>query len=425
MKYNIEKINTNQHLIYLENGLRLIYTYNPNTLLVHCGYLIGAGSRNETPDINGMAHFIEHTAFKGTKKRKSKQVFDYLETVGGELNAYTTREKTSFYASVLNKYFERAVDLLTDIVFYPVFPTDEIEKEKGVIFEEIDMYLDSPEESIYDDFHTKIFGEKSLGLTILGKKDCLKEIDREKVGKFRGTNYCTNNIVFSVVGNLKMTELEKMIDRYLIDIVSSESIKKNKESFTYKPFQQDLKKKFQQVHCVIGNIGFDIGSKEKYPMMVLNNILGGDWMSSRLNLILREKYAFVYSISSNSSVYLDTGLFTIQFGTDEKHMSKCLKLISSELLRFQEKMISSEQLNRAKRQILSQYAMLDEKNSFIMQSQARNILDYQRIITKEEFFENLNRITTEHIWEIANLIFDSKKLSRLIYRNEKVVTKVP
>ena len=314
--FDYQKINTNQHLFHLENGLRVIYTQNPNTLLVHCGFLIGAGSRNETNAINGMAHFIEHTVFKGTKKRKAGQIFDYIETVGGDLNAYTTRERTFFYASVQKQYLNRAADLLTDIVFYPVFPEDEIQKEKNVIIEEIEMYMDSPEESIYDDFHAASFGNNPLSLAILGTKKSLGKIGREEVARFRQSNYTTDNIVCSVVGNLTLNELEKMFGHFLSDIPKSQKTATIESPVHYKPFHTEKVKKFQQVHCIIGNLGFSIKNDRKYSLMVLNNILGGDWMSSRLNMVLREKHAFVYSIASNTSVYSDTGLFTIQFGSD-------------------------------------------------------------------------------------------------------------
>lgn len=417
--FDFVKTGTNQYLFSLENGLRVIYTQNPNTLLVHCGFLVGAGSRDETRHNNGMAHFIEHTVFKGTDKRKASQVFDYLETVGGDLNAYTTREKTFFYASVLKKYMDRAADLLTDIVFMPVFPDEEIKKEKNVIIEEIEMYKDSPEESIYDDFHASVFGKNTLALTILGTKESLGRIGKKEIAEFRNSNYTTDNIIFSVVGNLEIKELEKVFNRHFAAISVSVKTKTKKSSVDYRPFNIEKTKKFQQVHCIIGNVAYSIHDNRKYSLMVLNNLLGGEWMSSKLNMILREKHAFVYNISSNVNVYSDTGIFTIQFGTDEKYLKKCIQLINKELDKLRSGKISQSMLNRTKRQISGHFAAVEESNNYIMQSQARNMLDFGRVITRKEFFDHLENVTADDLMETANIIFESKNLSKMIFTSSK------
>jgi predicted Zn-dependent peptidase len=414
-----EEIGKNQLLYHLDNGLRVIYSRMKNTSLVHCGYIIGTGSRDETQKNNGIAHFIEHTAFKGTSKRKSYQILNRIESIGGELNAYTSREKTCFYSMASKKYFDRSVELLTDVVFNPIFPTNEIEKEKSVIIEEIEMYEDSAEESIYDDFFASLFPGHPLGYSILGKKKTVKAINNRIIADYRNDNYQPSNMVLSIAGNLPVDKVEKAINLYTNCIPASAIHKNGRIIPDVAPaFNKKVKKDFQQVHCIIGCPAYSMNEAKKYVLVLINDILGGDWMSSRLNMIIREKYAYAYNVSSSYSAYSDSGVYSVQLGTDEKYLEKCIELIYKEIRNFREVQISKIQLNRAKRQIFGMYEMMAENNSGIMQIKGKNILDFGHPVSKESFYSNIEKIDAKQIIDVANEILDENKLSILVYQKK-------
>jgi predicted Zn-dependent peptidase len=418
MTFFVEKILKNNYLYKLENGLRVIFTKSHHTAIVHCGFLINAGSRDESSAINGMAHYIEHTAFKGTKSRNSYQILNRIETIGGELNAYTTREKTCFYASSLKKYFDRNIELLADILFFPTFPEKELEKEKSVIIEEIEMYEDNPEETIFDAFHSMVFPGHSLGFSILGRKESVSSLDRASVLKFREENYTSDKIILSIVGNLQADRVESVVSKYLSGIELEKGKRQRYSPAVAKPFYQVQNKDYQQVHCIVGNVAYSLLDDKKYPLALLNNVLGGDWMSSRLNLSIREKNAYAYSVSSGYNAYLDSGLFSVQLGTDEKYLDRCITLIHKEFKRLREQKLSTVQLNRAKRQILGQYAMYEDNNSAIMQIKARNILDFNKLVSREEYFRLIETITSSQVLEVANEVLNVNNLSTLIYQSK-------
>jgi predicted Zn-dependent peptidase len=418
-KEHIDKYNT---LYYLENGMRVIFSKTHNSAMVHCGYIIGAGSRDENQLNNGIAHFIEHTAFKGTEKRKSFQILNRIEAIGGELNAYTSREKTCFYSSTLKRYFDRSVDLLTDIVFRPVFPPLEIEKEKSVIIEEIEMYEDNPEESIYDDFYSRIFEGNSLGYSVLGKKQTVKKITFNTISDFRNNFYQPFNMVFSINGNISSEKVEKVIVKHLAPIGASQQSKpQRKRPDSKQSFTKYIKKDYQQVHCIIGFPAYSMHQDKKFEMVLLNNYLGGDWMSSKLNMIIREKYAFAYSISSNYNAYSDTGLYSIQFGTDGKYIEKSIELINKELIKLKAQALSPVQLNKAKRQIFGQYEMIKESKSAMMQIKGNNVLDYGLPLSEEEYYRHINAVTSASLLQVANEVLDEKNMSILVYHKKSIV----
>jgi len=414
-----EEIGKNNILYHLDNGLRVIYSRMKNTSLVHCGYIIGTGSRDEDQKNNGIAHFIEHTVFKGTSNRKSYQILNRIESVGGELNAYTSREKTCFYSMASKKYFDRSVELLTDVVFNPIFPAHEIEKEKSVIVEEIEMYEDSPDESIYDDFFSSLFPGHPLGYSILGKKKSVKSINNKVISNFRNDFYQPANMVLSIAGNIPVDKLERAITKYTSNIPLS-GIHKNGRKIpeVAAAFNKKLKKDFQQVHCILGCPAYSMRDDKKYVLVLINDILGGDWMSSRLNMVIREKYAYAYNVSSSYSAYSDSGVYSIQLGTDEKYIDKCIELIQKEIKSFRDNKISKIQLNRAKRQLFGMYEMMAENNSGIMQIKGKNVLDFGYPLSKELFYTNINKIDANQIIEVANEVLAENKLSILIYQKK-------
>jgi predicted Zn-dependent peptidase len=382
--------------------------------------MIDVGSRDENTKNNGVAHFIEHTVFKGTDKRKAHHILRRIENVGGELNAYTTREKTSYYASCLKKYAARAVDLLTDISFHSVFPEKELQKEKKVILEEIDMYEDSAEESIYDDFYALLFKNHSLGYNILGTKDTVSNLTRESIQDFIKTHYVADHIVLSIVGDLTPSQAERLGNKFVSQIPLKKSGTPPRiappESVT---FTEKYIKDFAQSHCIIGTRAYPRYEEKRYTLSLINNILGNAGMSARLNMAVREKHGLVYSISSHYSNYKDSGVFTIYFGSDAKNLARCQEIIRRELKKMRENRFSTQQLHQAKVQLLGQIAMLVENNSMHMQHQARSLLDYGYVADFNEYTAHVEKITSSDILEVSNEILNPDLLCTLVYEDEK------
>jgi predicted Zn-dependent peptidase len=409
-----------EHTIFtLDNGIRLVHRQLRGAETVHCGYMINAGSRDENDRNNGVAHFIEHTVFKGTEKRRSHHILRRIENVGGELNAFTTREKTCYYASCLKRYAGRAVDLLTDITFNSQFPENELQKEKKVILEEIDMYDDSPEESIYDDFYTHLFGRHPLGYNILGTKETVSALSRKDIHDFIDQNYSQSNIVLSVVGGISPLQTEKMAYRYLDKLHLREKKEGTRRAPEVKPvFAEKVQKDFAQTHCIMGSRAYSRQNERRYDLLLLSNILGGSGMSSRLNMAVREKHGLVYTIGSHYSIYQDTGVFSIYFGTDSKNLNRCTDIIRRELKKICESPLTERQIQTARQQMLGQTAMMIENPSFLMQHQARSLLDYGYVQGFKEYEEKMKLITPESLLETAREILSPDKMSSLVYEEE-------
>jgi predicted Zn-dependent peptidase len=413
----------NYGVLQLENGLRLVQRKLIESEIIHCGLMINAGSRDENALNNGIAHFIEHTVFKGTGKRKSHYLLTAIEKVGGELNAYTTREKTCFYVSCLKQYADRAVDILSDMTFNASFPEKEIEKEKKVIVDEIEMYEDSPDESIYDDFYALAFNGHALGFNILGTPETVRSFNREMIQGFRGPLHTAGATVLSIVGDLSVKQSTALAEKYLKDIPAGKPIAERIAPFSanvgngmpYKAFELTKEMDFTQAHCMMGNIAYSKHDPRRFALSLVNNIIGGAGMSSRLNLAVREKHGLTYHISSNYSNYQDTGIFSVYFATDRKQVSRCRELIDRELKKMRTQKLSASQLSQAKVQLLGQIAMIDENPNIHMQSQARSLLDYDRVYSFRDFLRRVDEVTAEQMLEVANEIFDPSQWSTLIY----------
>ncbi len=399
----------------LDNGLTVIHHYIQHSRLVHCGFLIDGGTRDENSHNNGIAHFIEHASFKGTKRRKPFHILNRIETVGGELEAYTDREKTCFYTSSLKKYADRSIELLTDLLFNAIYPEVEIQKERRVIREEIEMYEDTPEESIYDDFHSYMYPNQPMGYNILGTRASLQNINREKILQFLKDHYTLDNMVLSVAGNITRGRLEKIARKYLGNITNNKSNKNREKPEPTKPFHTHIKKDFHQSHCIMGSYGYSRAEPKRYALALLNNILGAAGMSSRLNMSIREKYGYVYQIGSVYVPYIDTGLFSVDFSTDQQYLDKCINIIFREFKKLKEEKLGKIQLNKAKRQMLGSAALMEENPSALMQSEARSYLDYERVIPMDEFFNNIEAVTAQDVQEVANEVLDEAKMSILVY----------
>ena len=402
-------------LYTLPNGIKIVHKQVLHTKLAHCGLMLDVGSRDEEKHQYGIAHFWEHMAFKGTKTRKSIDIINSLETVGGELNAYTTKEKICFHATILEQFTERAVDILADITFNSTFPEKEIEKERGVILEEMAMYQDDPEDSIQDEFDEIIFANHSLGVNILGTEERVKAFQKQDFIDFIEENLDTNKIIFSSVSNWDFEKVIALATKYL-GVIPSKSSKRNRSIFTInEPKIVERKRNITQAHCVMGRESFSIHHQDRVPFFMLNNILGGPGMNSRLNLALREKYGFVYGIDSGFTSYTDTGIFNIYFATEVKQLEKSVSLVKAELVKLQEKALTPLQLSNAKAQLKGQLAIAEENNNSFMLMMARSILDVNKIDTMDVIFEQIDEVTSTKLQELANEIFDIEKFSFLKY----------
>lgn len=403
--------------ITLSNGLRVIHLQSPSPV-VYCGYEVCAGTRDEQTGEEGLAHFCEHVTFKGTSRRSSIQVLNCLESVGGELNAYTNKEETVFYAAILKEHFPKAVDLLSDIVFNSTYPQNEINKEVEVICDEIESYNDSPAELIYDDFENAIFEGYPLGHNILGCEKLLRGFTTDDALRFTRRFYKPENAVFFVSGDVDFNKVVKLLKKAtatfpaakpLVDVAPKVSLPK----YESRLFVND--KGTHQAHVMIGNRAYSVHDKRRMPLYLLNNILGGPGMNARLNLSLRERHALVYTVESTMVCYSDTGLWCVYFGCDPKDINKCIKLVRRELDKIIEKPLSEGQLKAAKRQIKGQIGVAcDNRESFALDF-GKTFLHYgwKKDITK--LMDDIERITAEDIQLVAQDIMTSGHLTSLVY----------
>ncbi len=404
----------NYEIHTLSNGIRVVHNQVTSTKIVHCGIMLDIGSRDENPANQGIAHFWEHMAFKGTKKRKSFHILNRLESLGGELNAFTDKEKIMFYASLRDEYFERAIELLADITFDSVFPASQIEKERHVILEEMSMYYDDPEDSLQDEFDSLIFSGHSLGMNILGTKNTVRKFKRVDFKSFVKEHLDTSRIIFSSVGNIEMEKVILLAEKYLGHIPAVSSSKKRRKFSSYKAKDLTLKREVKQGRCAIGRPAYKVTDEKRSAFYVLTSILGGSGMNSRLNLALREKYGFVYSIGSHFVPFTDTGIFMISFGTEPSQMKRSIELVKVELKKLREIPLGVKQLASSKEQILGHLAMAEESNISFMMMMARNLLDLKKIVTFEELQERVKGISALQLQQLANEMFKEDELSCLI-----------
>jgi predicted Zn-dependent peptidase len=399
----------------LDNGIRMVHYRTPG-LVAHCGLIINIGSRDETTPEHGMAHFIEHVLFKGTKKRKAYFILSRLEDVGGELNAYTTKEETAIHASFLREDYERAIELISDISFNSVFPEKEIEKEKDVVIEEINSYLDNPAELIFDDFEELIFSNQPIGRNILGTPESVKSFSQKKIFDFISTNYNTHEMVFCSVGNIPDEKILSLFKTYFEGIVTRNKEIRSDKIWAYKPASLTKKMDTFQNHCIIGNIAYDLKDKRRMGMFLLNNILGGQGLNSRLNLSLREKNGLAYNVESSYNPYCDTGIFSIYFGTDSHNLKKSISIAMDELNKLRTTKLGSIQLSKAKNQIKGYLVRGYENHESLMLSLGKSLLVFNKIDSIEEICRKIDNVTALELLETANEIFEPSKLSTLIYK---------
>lgn len=405
----------NYHLYTFSNGIRLIHKEVTNTRIAHCGFILDIGSRDEQENEQGLAHFWEHMAFKGTHKRKAHHIINRLEIVGGELNAYTDKEKICFYASFVDKHYEKAIELLSDITFNSSFPPHQIERERQVILEEMAMYQDIPEDALQDEFEDVLFANHSLGHNILGTKDSIKSFRKTDFQQFIQRNLNTNAVVFSSVANIPFKRILKWAEKYIANIPKEDNLNERKKFKTYQAQKNTKIKANEQAYCALGGISYSLHDKKRSNFFMLNNILGGPNFNARLNVALREKNGLVYHIESSFTPFTDTGFFAIYFATEQKHLEKSLKLVNTELKRLREKKLGVIQLHNAKEQILGQLAMAEENNLNFMLMMGKSILDFGKIESLEVVLKKINDTSAEMLQDIAQEVFIESNISQLLY----------
>lgn len=405
----------------LDNGLRIIHLPS-DSKVVYCGYQINAGTRNEEPGEEGLAHFCEHVTFKGTERRKAWHILNCLESVGGDLNAYTNKEGTVYYSAILKEHIARAVDLLTDIVFHSVYPQAEIDKEVEVICDEIESYNDSPAELIYDEFENIIFKGSPLGHNILGTAEQVRSFKTEDALRFTRKLYRPDNAIFFAYGDIDFKKLVRLLQRALADDESVLSVKsvgpKNYPSVGDGIAGQTIvmQKNTHQAHVMIGTRAYDVNDSRRMPLYLLNNMLGGPGMNAKLNLALREHNGLVYTVESTMVAYGDTGIWSIYFGCDEHDVKRCLRLVRKELDKFMQKPLSEAQLKAAKKQIKGQVGVAcDNRENFALDF-GKSFLHYGWEKNVDRLYEQVDEITAEQIQAVAQELFDKDRLTTLIFR---------
>jgi predicted Zn-dependent peptidase len=399
----------------LKNGLRIVHKPS-DSHVSYCGFIINAGTRDENTDEHGMAHFIEHMLFKGTEKRKSYHIINRMESVGGEINAYTNKEETVIYSIFLEEHFNRAFELLSDLTFHSVFPQQEIEKEIDVIIDEIHSYEDSPSELIYDEFENLVFSGSQLGHNILGEPETLESFNTDKAKLFVNKFYQPSNIVFFSLGKTDFKKIVKQAEKYISDIECRETNYKRPNISSSNKLDKVIDKDTSQAHALIGSRCYDLHNPKRKVLHLLNNILGGPGMNSRLNISLREKRGYVYNVESNMTSYTDTGLFSIYFGCDKKNVDKCLKLTYSELGKLRDTKLTSSQLNAAKKQLIGQIGISSDNHENLSLGLGKSFLHYGHFNSMDETISKIESISSSDILDVANEVLDEKNLFSLIYK---------
>ena len=415
----------------LDNGLRIIHLPS-DSKVVYCGYQINAGTRNEEPGEEGLAHFCEHVTFKGTERRKAWHILNCLESVGGDLNAYTNKEGTVYYSAILKEHIARAVDLLTDIVFHSVYPQAEIDKEVEVICDEIESYNDSPAELIYDEFENIIFKGSPLGHNILGTAEQVRSFKTEDALRFTRKLYRPDNAIFFAYGDIDFKKLVRLLKKSFL----SEERRVKSEKFNSPEAQAQfniqhstfntqhsfegqtivMQKNTHQAHVMIGTHAYDVNDSRRMPLYLLNNMLGGPGMNAKLNLALREHNGLVYTVESTMVAYGDTGIWSIYFGCDEHDVKRCLRLVRKELDKFMLKPLSEAQLKAAKKQIKGQIGVAcDNRENFALDF-GKSFLHYGWEKNVDRLYEQVDEITAEQIQAVAQELFDKDRLTTLIFR---------
>ena len=404
----------NYNTYILDNGLRIIHL-SQASLVSYCGVIVNVGSRDEKEDEQGMAHFIEHMLFKGTQKRRSSQIINRLEDVGGELNAYTSKEETVIYAGFLSEYTERTIELIADQIQHSTFPQTEVVKELLIIQDEIQSYKDSPSELIYDDFEEMLFDSNPMAHNVLGVSENLDTFTSEKASEFYHTYYQPENMVFFSLGNTDFKKIIRWVTKYFDFHQNGNGNHVRLVPPTANNERKIISRDTHQVHCLMGSRAYDLNHPERMTMYLLNNILGGPGMNSLLNLSLRERNGLVYTVESSVQTFTDCGWWGVYFGTDPENADKCERLVRKELMKLCDNKISEPKLKKYKLQLMGQLAIAVENKESIALSLGKSYLRYGKFDSNEQVREKIEKITSEQLQKVANEIFDVNNLTVLKY----------
>ena len=397
----------------LPNGIRGIHR-TIKSGVTRCALCINAGSRDELPSEYGLAHFVEHGLFKGTERRKAYQVNCRLENLGGELNAFTTKEDTTIHATTLKGDFSKALELVADVAFHSTFPDHELEKEREVIIDEINSYKDSPAEMIYDTFEDMLFAGSELGHNILGRKQQLKHFNQQSCRAFVERTHTTDQMVLSTIGNLQPKRVEAAALRYFGEVEASARSFERRRPEGYTPFDQTLLRHTHQTHCIIGTRAYSISEKRRLPLGLAINILGGPSANSRLNLMVRERHGLSYTVEANYTPYGDCGLVAIYFSSDHDNADRCCDLIHGEIDKLAKYPLTDRQLSMAKKQFIAQLAISMEGNEGYMLGVGKSLLCHREVDTMEEVYRKVEALKANDLVEAMEEVFSQR--SRLIYR---------
>ena len=401
-------------------GLRIICAPYASDV-VYCGMAVDAGTRDEMTAESGMAHFTEHLSFKGTSHRTSRQIITRMESVGGDLNAYTGKEETFYYCTLLRPHLARAIDLLLDISLCSTYPQHEIEREVEVVLDEIESYNDSPGELIYDEFEALSFPGHPLGRNILGEADRLREIRTEDVSQFTRRNYLPSRMVLYVYGRVGLDEVARQAEQSIARlgigsrIFAAEGPVRTQPQAAVAGTEVCTEKSTHQAHVMMGTRGFSATDPRHLHLYLLNNMLGGPALSSRLNMSLRERNGLVYSVESSATAYTDTGLWSVYFGCDHRDVARCRRLVLRELARLAEAPLSQRVLDAARRQLKGQIGLSYDNAESVALDMAKRYLHYGRTQTKEQLFERLDALTPDELWQTAQEVFAPERITTLIF----------
>lgn len=398
----------------LSNGLRLVHL--PSTSPVgYCGFAIQAGTRDEEAHEHGLAHFVEHMIFKGTDKHFASYILNRMETVGGELNAYTTKEETFIYSIFLVEHFRRALDLLAELVFHSVFPEEQIPRETDVILDELHSYEDSPSELIFDEFENLLFEGHALGHNILGDEASLQTFHSDSGKDFLNRFYTPSNMVFFSMGNIAFDKVVAWAEDALAGVAPRSPQLRRMPPSALQPRTLRMEKDTHQAHVMIGCRGYDMHDDRRIALFLLNNLLGGPGMNNRLNLSLREQHGLVYNVESNITSYTDTGVFSIYFGTDPKNLKRALNLVRRELDKLCAAPLSERKLQTVKRQAMGQLGVSGDNKEGLFLNLGKSFLHYNRFDSMEEVFSQIQAVSAAEMQEIACALFAPENLFTLIY----------
>ncbi|MBL7113087.1 MAG: insulinase family protein [Bacteroidales bacterium] len=398
----------------LNNGIRLIHL-KTNNLVAHVGLLAGTGSRDEEETEHGMAHLVEHMIFKGTGKRKAYHIISRLEDVGGEINAYTTKEETCVYASFMKHDYARALELLYDVMFHSVFPGKEIIREKEVIVDEINSYFDNPGELIFDDFEEMVFYGHPIGRNILGTPESLDKIGMDQISRFVRENYSTQEMVVCLVGNIPFNRFIRAAEKHFGQVPDKPRERTRSGISSYTPGDTIIEKGTFQTHSIIGNRAYTLPDERRLGLNLLNNILGGPGLKTRLNMSLREKNGYSYNSESHYTPYTDTGVMTVYFTCEKSKLERSRDVVLREFRKIRMNKLGSMQLSKAKRQLMGNIAISAESHESLMLSMAKSYLVFDKVDSLDEIRQQVDQVTSEDIMEIADDILNEKNLSVLTY----------